>query len=343
LNRRQVLTNAFWAAAALGISGCATENCPGSGDGLGSTCGQGGSSNDSSGSGSGILLIANGSNLLRFSSASTIEGNIVPAAIVRGGLTRLSGTSLLSYDNALDRLYVPNRGDSSVSLFDQVSQVSENVAPQRWLVGPNSKLNGPIQAVADQDRGLLYVANGDSTVQVFSIAQISQGDLAPVRSIGGAATRFSSISSIALDSSTDRLMVANTGSNSVLFFDSASVLNGSPAPQRELSGGNTRLASPKFLLARSNRLFVAQAGGWLRFEGLAGLAGDIAPAGVVTGLGSPTQLELRSDSDELYVLDGSAVTIYSTASTANGSPLPVRTLSGSNTSISGATGMSISL
>jgi hypothetical protein len=342
LKRRQLLNNSFYLAAAAAFGVCATDHGPGSGDGLGSTCGQGDSSSDS-GSGSGIIFVANGSSLLRFSSASTIQGNVLPAATVRGSLTRLNGTALLTYDSGSDRLYVPNGGDSSILLFDHASQSSENIAPTRWIVGTNSRLSSPLQVAVDKDRGFIYVANGDSTVLVFSIAQINQGDLAPVRTLSGATTRFSSISSIAVDTTSDRLMVANAGTNSVLFFDNASGLNGSPAPQRELIGSNTRLAGPKFLLLRNNRLFVAQAGGWLRFEGAAALAGDIAPAAVVSGLGSPTQLELRSENDELYVLDGASVLVFTSASTANGSPLAVRTLTGANTSISGATGLSLSL
>lgn len=331
----------LWTAVAVGIGACSTEHCPDSGSGLGSTCGQ---TSDSAAAaavaaGSGSLIVSLSASLLRFAGASSLQGNVVPAATVRGTLTRLSGARQLFLDSPRGRLVVPNGGDNSILFFENPASFSENTAPKNYIVGPNSRLNSPVQAVVDGTGQQLFVANaGDNSILVFSLASLGQGDLAPTRVLSGAATGLTGITSLALDGN-NRLLVASS-SGAVLVFDSASTINGAVPPSGQLKGGNTKLATPSTLLLSGSRLYVGQSGGWLRFDSLPSTAGDLAPTAAVTGLGRVVQMALGS-SDQMFVLDDSSVSVFEGASSANGAPLPSRRLQGSNTQLSAAAGLAL--
>ena len=330
--------------------GCATDYCPDSGKGLGNTCGQGTSTTNATASGTGQMVVSNSgnANLARFASASTTQGDVLPVTFVRGALTRLSAPGYLTLDATNDRLYVPNSGDNSLLVFDKVSQATENTPPTRFIQGAGTLLSGPSQVVLDTTNDLLYVANSaSSSVVVFSSASTIQGNVAPARTLSGAATQITGVSSIHLDTANNRLWVVNPTNNALLVFDSASTLNGAVPPVRVVSGANTLLAAPQFILQTGTRLYISCTGSILRFEGADALTGNVVPTANITGgltaLVNPRQLVYRADVDELYVADGgaSAVFVFSTASTANGAPPPVRRLLGANTGFAGLQGMAL--
>ena len=339
---------------ALLCGGCATAFCPDSGTGLGNTCGQGTSSNSSTNStGTGQLYVSNSgaSTLARFASATTVQSDVLPTAFVRGVLTRLSSPGYLTLDTANDRLYVPNAGDNSILVWDKISQASENAPPTRFIQGAGTQLSGPIHIEIDSANDLLYVANrGNNSVTVFSSASTIQGNTAPVRTLSGAATQITAISALHIDTANNRLWVVNPTSNALLVFDNALSLNGGPPPNRVVSGSNTLLSSPQYLLQTGTRLYISCGNGSiLRFEGADALSGSVAPAATITGsltnLAGPRQLVYRSDADELYVADGGAgaIWVFSSASTANGGPVPIRKIQGTNPGFSGLQGMALDL
>jgi len=302
--------------------------------------------------GSGQMWVSNRSTSIisRFERATTAAGDIVPTSQLRGTLTRLAQPALLTYDKGNDRLFVANSGDNAILIYDQFSQAVENVPPTRILQGANTLLNRPVQVKFDSGNDLLYVANaGVNSISVFANASTVEGAVAPLRTLQGSATRITSISSFELDIPQDRLWVANPQANSLLVFDQMSTLNGDIPPVREVSGGNTRLQAPQYLLRDGQVMYVSCTGALLRFEGIDSLAGNIAPTafvtGQVTGLIRPQQLALRLDRDELYVADSGAngVLVFADASTANASPPPLRRLQGSRTGFAEITGLILDL
>lgn len=307
---------------------------------------------ESSDAGKGYLIVANrgGSSLARFAHATTVNGNVVPKNYVRGGLTRLQQPGYLLYDSGQDRMYVPNAGDNQILIFDQFSTLTENVAPTTYLQGAGTQLSRPVQIKLDAGRSLMYVANaGSNAVTVYNTSSSLQGNIAPVRQLSGGSTKIGGISSIELDVANDRLWVADPVGNSLLVFENASSLNGNVPPTRQLSGTNSRLQAPQFLLLDGNRLFVSNTSGWLRFEDSTALSGDVAPTAVVTGadtgLSRPQQIVLDTENDELYVADSgtSAILIFKSPRTASGAPPPTRKISGSNPGFSDVSGLVLDL
>lgn len=301
--------------------------------------------------GQGVLLISNrgASNLARFEEATKLAGDLVPRAFLRGQLTRLSQPGLLTYLPNERRLFVPNGGDHSILVFDNVRSIQENVPPTRILFGPGTQLSRPVHVQLDAGRDLLYVANaGTSSIQVYANASTIQGGVAPVRVLSGSDTKIGAISSIWLDVEQDRLWVADPIGNQLLVFHQASVFNGNVPPNRIISGGNTRLQAPQSMLLLGKRMFVANTGSILRFEDADALQGNLAPTAVLSGTGTalvrPQQMVLRSDKDELFVVDAAgAVLVFANASTANGTPLPLRRIQGSLTGLVDPVGLVLDL
>src|SRR5437879_2713802 len=77
----------------------------------------------------GKLYVSNGgsSSILRFDNAFTANGNATPAATIGGANTTLRSPAFITLDAAADRLYIANRGDLSVVVYDNVSTRSGNV------------------------------------------------------------------------------------------------------------------------------------------------------------------------------------------------------------------------
>ncbi len=301
----------------------------------------------------GILYIScSGNNsILKFKPFADLNGDIAPyQPPLQGNLTGLSQPLHLSLDLAEDRLYVANFGASSILVFDKISTLSGNIPPDRSITGPNTQLSGPVSVALDPGRDLLYVADaGTNKLLIFEPASTVNGDIAPVRTIGGPNSDLTDLSGIYLQPDSDRLFVATSGSQaSIKIFEDASNLNGDPFPDRTISGGATRLRSPSYLLVDSDdNLYVIDTKAILRFNGASTITGDVPPTAIIegdnTGLSSPAQAALDSHSDTLYVVNTttSSTVIFSDISISEGNIFPSRTLNGSNTNLNVPQGIAL--
>lgn len=290
--------------------------------------------------GKGEMLVSNrgASNIAHFLRASTAEGAILPQTYIRGSNTRLAQPGQLSYDAESKRLIVPNGGDNSILFFDDVLNQSESVPPRRFLTGIGTQLNRPVGVHFDSAHNELYVANGGSnSVLVFGNASTVDGATAPLRTLSGSATKIGSISAMVLDSSTDRLWVADPVSSSLLVFNNASTLNGNVPPNRTILGTNTKLQAPQSLMFINKQLFVGCTNSILRFDDSDSIDGNVAPTAIIQGtstlLSRPQQMVLRPDKEELFVVDSgaAAVLVFENPTSINGGPAPLRKILGSQT------------
>jgi DNA-binding beta-propeller fold protein YncE len=87
----------------------------------------------------------------------------------------------------------------------------------------------------------LFVTNlANSSVTVY--ARTASGDVAPVRSLIGAATGLSAPEGVAVDTVNNELAVSNTGNNSITVY--ALTASGNVAPLRTITGASTGLSNP---------------------------------------------------------------------------------------------------
>jgi len=288
----------------------------------------------------GKLYVSNGgaNSILRFDNAFTAGGNVIPAATISGASTTLLGPAFLTLDAAADRLYVANRDDVSILVFDNISTKDGNVAPSRTIAGGATTFAAPTDVALDKGRDLLYVADG-TDVLVFDSASTRNGNVAPLHSIATGLT----VSAIFIDATNNRLFVADQLGNAIAVYDSASTLNGSPVANRTIQGAATHLAQPAGLqIDGAGRLIVSNASpaSITVYANAAIASGNIAPVAEITGSNTgfsvPDQIVVNpSGTGTLYNADPGAarVAIYANLSTANGNIAPTRSITGANTTL----------
>lgn len=301
--------------------------------GPGSTSGGGGGS-----TGVGSIYVTNTSanSILRFANASAANGNVVPNATITGSSTQLTSPQYLTVDVTNDRLYVANFGAGSVLIFEGASTKNGNVAPSRSISGSNTGLVSPADVQLDSARDLLYVADG-AHVLVFGSTSTVNGNVAPLRTIS---VGFS-VSAMLVDSSGDRLFLANGTSNAIDVYDSASTLNNTVSPNRIVSGAQTLLSTPSGLqIDSAGRLVVSDFGSAsiTIYANAATVNGNTGPSATLNGtstkLSNPSQIAIGSGS-QLFIADGTAASIlvYTNLSSANGNTAPNSVINGANTGL----------
>jgi hypothetical protein len=123
-----------------------------------------------------------------------------------------------------------------------------------------------------------------------------------------------------------------SNSNALLRFDNAFTASGNATPAATIFGNNTTLNFPGFMTldAANDRLYIANTGDLsiVIYDGISTKTGNVAPSRIITGtLVNPTDVSLDKVRNLLYVADDLDIVVYASASTANGTPTPVRDLS----------------
>jgi hypothetical protein len=195
----------------------------------------------------------------------------------------------------------------------------------------------------------VFVANflNDS---VTAYAPMANGNVAPLRTIAGAATGLVSPFGVAVDTANGELFVLNNDSITVYALGAS----GNVAPLRTLAGPATGMNSAiaVFFDPVNHELFVAN-----NFDPgtitvySPGASGDTAPvrtlSGAATGLLFPISVTVDTVNDEIYVANNngstaeSSITVY--PRTASGNTAPSRTIQGPNTFVVNPDGTALDL
>jgi DNA-binding beta-propeller fold protein YncE len=199
------------------------------------------------------------------------------------------------------------------------------------VVGTSTTLNAPRGIAVDMARNQVYIANtGDNSILVFNNARTVTGDIGPSRSISNTVTPIGA-TGLFIDPVNDRLYVTSSGS--VLAYDDVSSLNGSNVtPDRELTGGSTTLSAPTgiFVDTTRNLLYVANGNSQiLVFDDASTVnGGSGAPVRTIPISSNTAGIFVDVMADRLYVASGNSILVFDSASTANSSSTPNRTISG---------------
>lgn len=227
---------------------------------------------------------------------------------------------------------------NSIVRFSDAEAANGSLTPAATITGP--AFSRPQRLLLDAQNDRLYAANlTGSSILVFDGISTLDGSVTPTRVLSGPATALTSPLDMALDSVADQLYVAD-GSR-ILVYSSASTINGNPTPVRTINMGVTVGA---ILLDTANDiLYVADpADNVIDVLGSASQQNVVATptaiiAGLDTKLSGPNGLAL--DASGRLIVSNSVVpvslTIYPSANTANGDVLPVATIGGNVTKLSG--------
>lgn len=216
----------------------------------------------------GEIFVANNTNgTARVGSVQVYDMNAnfpndVPKRTIAGNATNLMASTGLALDILRDELYVVNDDTSTITVFPRTA--NGNVAPKRMVQGAATNLAGPLGVYVDLLHDELIVVNkvtfpgGPGWITVYPRA--ASGNVTPIRMIAGSQTGFNVPVGMDLDVLRDEIVVANSFSNSVLFFHRTD--NGNVAPIRMLAGPDTQLCQPYGVAVDllNNQIVVANSG-----------------------------------------------------------------------------------
>ncbi|HEY7338607.1 MAG TPA: hypothetical protein VH639_27210 [Bryobacteraceae bacterium] len=188
--------------------------------------------------------------------------NDTPKRTIVGSATGLIHCTGMALDILRQELYVANDDGSTITVFSRTS--NGNATPLRTIAGPATQLNGPTAVTLDLIHDEIVVVNkvngGGGAGLIATFQRASNGNVTPLRSIGGPSTGFNLPVGMDLDIFRDEIVVANAYSNSVLVFPRTGT--GDLSPSRTLAGSNTGLCVPTGILVDplNNELLVANSG-----------------------------------------------------------------------------------
>jgi len=123
----------------------------------------------------------------------------VPLRIIGpGGTSLLNGPEGLALDLAHDEIVVANFGNDTITVYSRTENGGATATPLRTISGVvNTQLNLPEDIAIDSARNEIFVANfGNDTITVYR--RTANGDIAPLRIIGGVDTGLNAEFGLAL-------------------------------------------------------------------------------------------------------------------------------------------------
>jgi sugar lactone lactonase YvrE len=186
-----------------------------------------------------LLYVADGSEILVFSPASSVNGDVPPVRDITLAFTA-QGFFL---DATNDRLYVTDAGNNAINIFDSASTLNGPTAATRNISGTNTKLAQPSSATLDASGNLVVSNQGNGSITVYSSAATANGNISPIATVVGTSTTLLAPAQIIRNpaSSANEVYVADTTADEVAVFSGISAANAGVAPARKISGTATTL------------------------------------------------------------------------------------------------------
>jgi DNA-binding beta-propeller fold protein YncE len=247
-----------------------------------------------------------------------------------GHNTLLAGPFSIYHDPLNDEIGVTNTLNNSITVYQRTD--SGDIAPLRTIQGQNTGLDQPAgifvyNDVTDSSKDEIGATNANSnSITIYQRAD--NGDIAPMRTIVGAATGIDGPGGMFLDKTNDEILVANGNNDSITIYNRSD--DGNVPPQRTIQGSNTGLNAPcgVYVDEVNGEIVVANnAGNSITVYGI-GADGNVNPlrtpiSGSNTGLRAPCGIAVDANSNEIAVTNttGNTVTYYSRTATGDVSPL----------------------
>lgn len=291
-----------------------------------------------------FVTSAAGPNVVGFAYPWTVSGNAVPNTVLTGAATKLmlpwatvaiaNGTLLVSN--------IDGTGSDRPSITGYVNAASAtgNLAPILEVTGAATSLVSPRSMAYHAATDTLLVADvGVPSILVYDDVSQSafNGNVPPSRII--TSNDLAGPQGVYLASNGD-LYVANNGNNGIAVFANAHEANGTIAAARLITSADLVAAGSlqAVCVDRSDNLFAADSSGKVfRFSNASALNGAVTPAATIqvqTMIATSLTAIAVDSGGHGYVLDGganSAVYVYDSIATRQGTLAPDRTITGQAT------------
>jgi DNA-binding beta-propeller fold protein YncE len=245
---------------------------------------------------------------------------------------------------AQNEIFVDNSDTNSVTVFSRTA--SGNVAPIRTIAGAATGINSPEGIAVDSVNSEIFVANdfpANGTINVYGLT--ANGNVAPIRTIAGAATGMATPRGVAVDPVNNELFVVQVSTPAIAVY--ARTANGNVAPLRTIVGAATGLNGPIGIAIDTvnNELLVANISANTITVYSRTASGNAAPlrtiAGAATGLDLPESVAVDTVNNELAVANFNAKSVTVYARTSSGNVSPTRTIIGPATGLSDPVGIAV--
>ena len=214
--------------------------------------------------------------VLFFDSPEEIEGNVPPDRVLFGPGTQLAGPIQVHVDSSTDELYVLDRANSQVLVYNDATNIDGEVAPERRIGGGATGILNPSAFFFRPSTEQMSVLNA-SEILTFESFRSANGQPAPSGRISGAATTFGNLSYAELtDSGT--LVVIDSGAGQLLSFDNWAFDRSNEAPTRFMRGANTGLSGPTQFVILEDTIYIADGDEILVYDELSSLEGNPFPS-----------------------------------------------------------------
>lgn len=258
------------------------------------------------------------------------------AATITATLDSAVGSAQVSFRDPILVSANEQNGNTPASLSFYDAFASGNVGPLRSIGGANAPLPIAREMFADIANDELYVITETTGLSVYPLD--GSGDIAPKRTLPtGSASGFEDTLGVALYKG--ELYVAglnSAGSGIVSVFDTQT-LGSAATPTRSLIGADTGLATPLYLFAQNDELYVVDLGSHSVLVFPTQSSGDAAPtrkiAGSATDMVNPFSVAIADS--EMYVADISANAIFVFPESGSGNIAPLRQIRGLDSGMAG--------
>jgi hypothetical protein len=253
--------------------------------------------------------------------ADAINGNQSPNRVVDMGMSGVNFGHMIYYRKSSDELYVTSLFTDEIMVFGNAKSMNGPQIATRKISGALTELREPHGLWIDETRDILYVANRlpssgiYSAVIAFHNASTVTGNIAPDRSIAGAATKLDQPFNVFVDEARDYLYIANANgadaNRGIVIYHNASSVDGDVAPNRQIAGSATPFYSTHptvhnvFIDLVHDHMYVANHHDEVyAFHNASTANGNIAADRTLSGFDNALGLFYLPDEDMLYVSDG---------------------------------------
>lgn len=233
-----------------------------------------------------------------------------------------------------------------IVLVSVIAAMSGCVISPRRIVGNGSPTPTPSPSGTPSPgiAGKLYVTNSSgNSILRFDNGLSATGNASASAVISGSNTGLNRPQFMTLDTSADRLFVANANGASVLVFDGISTKTGNVSPTRTITGPSGTLIAPSDVALDRTRdlLYVADGPDIFVFSPASSVSGSGAPSKDIIIAFNNAQINsqgifLDEANDRLYVTDpaGNAIDVFDNVSIlGSGIAIANRNISGANTKL----------
>ena len=264
-------------------------------------------------------------------SACSGQREVLPQAVDREGRPLHSNAAASNAAAAQLKMFVANRSANSVTVY--ADSANGDIAPLYHIRGSRTRLNAPSSLAFDATKRL-YVLSATSFA-VFS--QNAHGNAGPTFDVGGGLTQISNPQGLAVDPTGKTFITNSVGAGSYITAYAAGS-NGDRAPVQTIYDGQSFFFIPTGIALHGNVLYVADIGDQTINEYPASANGIVNPIAVITNLNNPQDVTVDARG-RIYVTDSNSIVVY--AANANGPATPLRKISGSQTLMNGAAGLTV--